>query len=260
MTISFAAVVLRLGVAIVLGAVIGLERESTEHSAGLRTQALVALGSSLFTIISAFGFVSFLSVPHIQIDPTRIASYVVAGIGFLGAGSIFMARTQERVRGLTTAASVWLVAAVGMACGAGLLLEATAAAILALIILVLLRFVEQYLLRDQLADLTQHLYIEAASLSGPLFSQIYDTCVRTSITVESLKVHAEQELDSIEVRCHIPDTATLAQVINELRALPEVRAIHTHLHGSDQENLLTKGTALRNSILFTKRQKKEKTQ
>jgi putative Mg2+ transporter-C (MgtC) family protein len=241
MTISFSAILLRLSVAIVLGAMIGLERESTEHGAGLRTQALVALGSSLFTIISAFGFVSFLSVPHIQIDPTRIASYIVAGIGFLGAGSIFMARTQERVRGLTTAASVWLVAAVGMACGAGLLLEATAASILALMILVLLRFVEQYLLHRQLSDV-QHLHIEVASLSGPLFSQVYDTCVRTSVTIESLKVHAEQELDTIEVICHIPNVATLAQLIDELRTLPEVRAVHTHLHGNNKKNLITKGT------------------
>lgn len=88
MTISFSVILRRLGIAIVLGAVIGLEHESTEHGAGLRMQALVALSSSLFTIISTFGFVSFLGVPHIKIDPTRIASYVVAGIGFLGAGSI----------------------------------------------------------------------------------------------------------------------------------------------------------------------------
>ncbi len=240
MTISFSELLLRLGVAIVLGAVIGLERESTVHAAGLRTQALVALGSALFTIISAYGFVSFLSIPHIQIDPTRIASYIVAGIGFLGAGSIMVARDQERVKGLTTAASIWLVAAVGMACGAGLLLEAIAASILALIILVLLRFVEQYLLHRQLSN-AQHLHIEAASLSGPLLSQVYNACVRTSVAVESLKIHAESELDTNEVICHIPDTATLAQVINELRALPEVRAVHTRLHSSAKDNLLTKG-------------------
>ena len=237
MSISFLEILLRLSVAAILGAVIGLERESTEHGAGLRTQALVALGSSLFTIISAFGFVSFLGAPHMQVDPTRIASYVVAGIGFLGAGSIFMARTQERVRGLTTAASVWLVAAVGMACGVGLLLEATAATIMALIILVGLRFAEQYLLHRQVSG-AQHLHIEATSLSGPLFSQIYDTCTHASVTIESLKVHAEQELDTIEVICHILDTATLAQVIDKLRALPEVHAVHTHLHGSAKKNLM----------------------
>ena len=259
MMLSFPALLLRLGVAIILGAAIGLERESTEHAAGLRTQALVALGSSLFTIISAFGFLSFLGVPHIQIDPTRIASYIVAGIGFLGAGSIFLARNQERVRGLTTAASVWLVAAVGMACGAGLLLEATAATILALIVLVLLRFAEQYILHRQESDV-QHLYIEAPSLSGPMFSQVYETCVRAQVAVESLRVRAEQELDTIEVICHIPYAVALAQLIDDLRALPGVRAVHMHLHGSAKENLMTKETALHTSMLFLKRKNKGKTQ
>ena len=235
MMISFPTLLLRLGVAIVLGAAIGLERESNEHTAGLRTQALVALGSSLFTIISAFGFLSFLGVAHIQIDPTRIASYIVAGIGFLGAGSIFLARNQERVRGLTTAATVWLVAAVGMACGAGLLLEATAATILALIVLVVLRFAEQYLLRGRKSNV-QHLYIEAASLSGPMLSQVYETCAHAQVAIESLRVRAEQELDTIEVICHIPDAAALAQLIDDLRALPGVHAVHMDLHGTASES------------------------
>ena len=241
MTISFPVILLRLGLALLLGAVIGLERESTEHAAGLRTQALVALGSSLFTIISAFGFLGFLSIPHIQIDPTRIASYIVAGIGFLGAGSIFMARNEDRVRGLTTAASVWLVAAIGMACGAGLLLEATAATIFALIVLVLLRFVEQFLVHHQPSDV-QRLHIETNSLSGQLFSQVYDACARSHISIESLKVRAEQELDTIEVACHIRDTATLAHMIDELRALPGVRAVHTHVRSTGKGNLIAKGT------------------
>src|SRR6266516_3325611 len=81
--ISFPLILLRLVLALVLGALVGLERESTEHPAGMRTNALVSLGSALFTIISAYGFASLLSTLHIQVDPTRIASYVVAGIGFL---------------------------------------------------------------------------------------------------------------------------------------------------------------------------------
>src|SRR5438270_9599437 len=121
--ITFPTIMLRLGLALVLGAVIGFERESREHAAGMRTNALVSLGSCLFTIISAFGFMNLLSINHVQLDPTRIASYIVAGIGFLGAGSIFFSREEEKVKGLTTAATVWLVAAVGMACGAGMLFE-----------------------------------------------------------------------------------------------------------------------------------------
>jgi putative Mg2+ transporter-C (MgtC) family protein len=246
MMISFPAILLRLGLAIVLGTVIGLERESSEHTAGLRTQALVALGSSLFTIISVFGFVSFLGVPHIQIDPTRIASYIVAGIGFLGAGSIFMARNQERVKGLTTAASVWLVAAIGMACGAGLLLEATAATILALIVLVLFRFAEDFLLQRRSSG-AHHLHIETTSAAAECIDQVYAACARSNITVESLKVRAEPELSTIQVAGRIPDRAILAHLIDELRALPGVRAVHTDAHGIGKGNLIAKDTTRKES-------------
>lgn len=233
MEITFATLLLRLGVAIVLGAVVGVERESTEHAAGLRTQALVSLGSALFTIVSAYGFLSFTRFQHIQIDPTRIASYIVAGIGFLGGGSIFLARNQERVKGLTTAASVWLVAAVGMACGVGLLLEATAATALALIVLIVLRYGERFLPGNQDTEL-QFLSVEVSNVSSTLFSQVYETCERAHVPVVSLKIHAEQERDTIEVYCRPSDTAALAQLIDDLRVLAGVRAVHTHLPGRQQ--------------------------
>src|SRR5206468_12469675 len=95
--ITFPTILLRLGLALVLGTVVGFERESREHAAGMRTNALVSLGSCLFTIISAFGFMDLLGIAHVQLDPTRIASYVVAGIGFLGAGSIFLQPQTNRV-------------------------------------------------------------------------------------------------------------------------------------------------------------------
>jgi putative Mg2+ transporter-C (MgtC) family protein len=240
MTISFLETLLRLGLALILGAIIGLERESTEHTAGLRTQALVALGSSLFTIISAYGFTSFLGIPHIQIDPTRIASYIVAGIGFLGAGSIF--RDQQRVRGLTTAATVWLVAAVGMACGAGLLLIAVAATIMALIILLLLRYVERLFLLGRSSE-AQHLHIEATPVSGQFTGQVYDACTHAGITVEKLTVRPDQEVDTVTVACRIPNAATLSQVIGDLRALPGVRAVHTDLRGTGTKQPIPKDTA-----------------
>jgi putative Mg2+ transporter-C (MgtC) family protein len=102
--------ILRLGVAGLLGAVIGLEREIDAKDAGLRTCTLVSAGAALFTLVSAYGFAG-------TADPTRIAAQIVTGIGFLGAGVIF--RTGVSVRGLTTAASLWLAAGIGMAAGAG---------------------------------------------------------------------------------------------------------------------------------------------
>src|SRR6266571_8902086 len=119
--ISFSTIVVRLLVALLLGSLIGLEREYRHHNAGLRTNALVALSTALFTVISAYGFNELLSMQHISLDPTRVASYVVAGIGFLGGGAIYFQKDSHRVKGLTTAAAIWTVAAIGMACGAGLL-------------------------------------------------------------------------------------------------------------------------------------------
>jgi len=140
--ISFPVLLLRLGVAIVLGSLVGLEREYHEHSAGMRTIALVTLGCALFTIVSAYGFLGLLNTLHLTLDPTRIASYIVAGIGFLGAGTIFMSREGERIRGLTTAATIWVMAAIGIACGTGMLAEASVTTALVIVVLIVFRFVE----------------------------------------------------------------------------------------------------------------------
>lgn len=111
---------LRLGAAALFGAVIGFEREVDGHDAGLRTHVLLALGSALFGALSvgAFGeFVAPRAATDLSIDPTRIASYVAAGVGFLGGGAIL--KRTDRIKGLTTAASLWVVAAVGLAAGLG---------------------------------------------------------------------------------------------------------------------------------------------
>src|SRR5205814_7496373 len=100
-------------VAAALGGAIGLERELRERQAGLRTHLVVCVGSALFTLVSAYGFSDW----GVRVDPTRIAAQIVTGIGFLGAGAII--RQGLSVRGLTTAATLWLVAAIGMAAGAG---------------------------------------------------------------------------------------------------------------------------------------------
>jgi putative Mg2+ transporter-C (MgtC) family protein len=110
---------LRLLFACGLGGLIGFERELRDREAGMRTHLLVSLGSALFTIVSAYGFHEFLTAGGdvVRADPSRIAAQIVTGIGFLGAGAII--REGLSVRGLTTAATLWVVAAIGMACGAG---------------------------------------------------------------------------------------------------------------------------------------------
>ncbi|MCW0214985.1 MAG: MgtC/SapB family protein [Pseudonocardia sp.] len=104
--------------ALVLTTVIGLEREAGAKSAGLRTHTLVGVGAAVFMLVSKYGFDDLLGTEHIALDPSRIGAQIVSGIGFIGGGLIFV--RQDAVRGLTTAATVWLAAGIGMACGAGL--------------------------------------------------------------------------------------------------------------------------------------------
>jgi putative Mg2+ transporter-C (MgtC) family protein len=222
--ISFLTILLRLALALLLGAAIGLEREIRDHEAGMRTLALVSLGSALFTIISAYGFLDLLGIPHIQLDPTRIASYIVAGIGFLGGGTIFLSRYHERVKGLTTAACIWVIAAIGIACGAGLLLEAIATTIMVLIVLVFLRFVERATLRRRPSSI-QQLRIEATSVTGPFISSVYDICVRNHVTIQKLQVYTESGSEAMELICSVSSETTLAKVIGELQALSGIKAI-----------------------------------
>lgn len=122
----------RLALAALLGSFIGFERERLAWSAGLRTHMLVSVGSTLIMIVSAYGFAD-LHTSGVGLDPSRMAAQVVSGVGFLGAGAI-MAR-GEVVRGLTTAASVWSVAGIGLAVGGGLYVPAVAATVIILIIL-----------------------------------------------------------------------------------------------------------------------------
>jgi putative Mg2+ transporter-C (MgtC) family protein len=113
-----------LALAFALSSLIGLEREWRQKSAGLRTHTLVGVGAALFVLVSKYGFSDVLG-DHVVLDPSRVAAQVVSGIGFIGGGLIFV--RGDAVRGLTTAAIVWVAAAIGMACGAGLVVLALAA-------------------------------------------------------------------------------------------------------------------------------------
>jgi len=115
---------IELGAAFLLSAAIGLEREIRRKSAGLRTYTVVGTSAALFMLISKYGFMNVLAEGRVVLDPSRVAAQIVTGIGFIGAGLIFL--REDRVQGLTTAATVWLVTAIGMACAAGLLLLALA--------------------------------------------------------------------------------------------------------------------------------------
>lgn len=146
-------VVARLLVALALGAAVGLEREASDQPAGLRTHLAVALGAALFGVISTLGFDEFEATrnsTNVQVDVTRVASQVVVGISFLGAGLIF--RRGTTIHNLTTAASLWVVAAIGLACGVGDFAPAVVTTVAMLAGLVVLRvpraWIRRHLVRD----------------------------------------------------------------------------------------------------------------
>lgn len=131
--------ILRLFIAGVLGAVVGLDREYRAKEAGYRTHFLVSLGSALIMIVSQYGFQQVILENSVSLDPSRVAAQVVSGIGFIGAGTIII--QKQFVRGLTTAAGIWATAGIGLAIGAGMYGIGVAATILTLIGLELLSFI-----------------------------------------------------------------------------------------------------------------------
>ena len=132
-------VIIRILLAVVLGGLIGLEREIQKREAGLRTHILVCLGSALMMLTSLYIFDIFKNIS--VLDPARIAAGVVTGIGFIGAGAII--RQKDAVKGLTTAASIWVVSGIGLTVGCGFLYAGLCATLLALIVLFILRRMEQ---------------------------------------------------------------------------------------------------------------------
>ncbi len=215
-------VLLRLGVASVLGGAIGLERELRERQAGLRTHLLVCLGSALFTIVSAYGFREFLvqGGSLVRTDPTRIAAQIVSGIGFLGAGAII--RQGLSVRGLTTAATLWLVAAVGMASGAGYYSPALITTAVAILTLGPLRTYAYRLVRRFRPDADRLLVdIPAGGSSVPVIEVIEDQGGR----VISLEIAQEGDRRSIavDVDLHNLSAQKVAAAVGDIDGVLEVR-------------------------------------
>ena len=219
--IPLSEIATRLFVATLLSAAVGMERERLERAAGLRTHAMVGLGAALFMVLSAFGFHDILGVPSVVLDPSRMAAQIVSGIGFLGAGLIIFQR--EVVRGLTTAASVWVVAAVGAAVGAGLYLAAVATAVLALIILAGLRPVENRFFR--------HRHPHELNL---LLERRVGSLVAIESAVESVGQHVDRMVvlpgeagaaDRVEIILSPPATRDISSLVDQLRRLEGVRQI-----------------------------------
>ncbi|MEN8512315.1 MgtC/SapB family protein [Burkholderia sp. RS02] len=212
--------VMRLVLAAALGSVIGFERERLSWAAGLRTHMLVCVGSTLIMIVSAFGFADVLgSSEHIVLDPSRIAAQVVSGIGFLGAGSILL--RGEIVRGLTTAASLWSVAAIGLAVGGGLYVASISATIIILIILAGIKPLER-----RYFTVRQRRQLELTVVSGALtFDSLHAALGPDSARVKQFILQrADDTGEHDEVRIALARVSELEYqaICGKLRALPGV--------------------------------------
>jgi putative Mg2+ transporter-C (MgtC) family protein len=210
-------VVLRLAVAAALGAAIGLERELRDREAGMRTHLLVALGSCLFTLVSAYGFHDFLVAGGnvVRADPSRIAAQIVTGIGFLGAGAII--REGLSVRGLTTAGSLWVCAAIGMAAGTGYYWAAVFTTVLTVFALWPLRMVTYRLVeRFRVEENRLVVELQEGQSIEPLLAVLPD--------VRQLEIADERDRRVVTLELEAVDDALVAKVTD----LPFVDGVRWH--------------------------------
>lgn len=222
---------LLLLLAFVLSAVIGIERERRLKSAGLRTHILVGLGSALFTLVSAYGFTS-LGLP--ATDPSRIAAQVVTGIGFVGAGVIFVNRGN--VVGLTTAASIWVTAAVGMACGAGLPVLAIAGAGLHLVAVGTLPTAGRVLRRT-----AGTMIAVQAARNGDALARVLETCTKAGVRARVDELGPSGERDRVELHVRVRGTPAQTQgLVSDLAAINGVTTVRA-MDGTDRATGLGRG-------------------
>lgn len=219
-------ILLRLLVATLLGSVVGIERERrSAWAAGLRTHMLVCVGAALFMITSCIGFTDVLSGDHVTLDPSRVAAQVASGIGFLGAGTIILRRRM--VHGLTTAASIWSVAAVGLAAGGGLYVAASSATGIMVTILAGLRPLERRLFAQAKAQ-TLTCEVSPWSDAVPALRQL---CQSNGVTIHALKIEARQNNDAAEIELTIAGNVTRIMALMQAASNDQrVKRVAARLH------------------------------
>ncbi len=212
-------IIFKLALACILGAMIGLERESLNRPAGLRTYTLVCVGSALAMIVSIDIYMQYYQT--VNADPGRIAAQVISGIGFLGAGTIM--REGASVRGLTTAAGLWVVACIGLAVGAGLYIPAVATTILILFVLIYFIRFEQFFtgMREY-----KGLVIVVEDRPGQV-GNIGSILGDMGVLIKNIQLtHLENE-DNLEVELlvELPSGMKISDVIEELSSMKELKSI-----------------------------------
>ncbi len=215
--------IIRIGVAGLLGAIIGIEREIRSKEAGLKTHFLVAVGSALIMVVSKYAFSDIMNEDHMALDPSRIAAQVVSGVGFLGAGTIII--QKQAVKGLTTAAGLWATAGIGLAIGAGMYVVGIGATILVLIGLEIVSriFKVQFLF-------PQNIMVQMCINKREAVQQILETLQMKGIPILSYEVETSQQGIEIVYKVGMQLKNISSEEKNEfiqyMQTLPEVTFIN----------------------------------
>jgi putative Mg2+ transporter-C (MgtC) family protein len=209
---------LRLGLALGLGGLIGLERETSSRAAGLRTNILVCVGSALIMLLSMYGFAAFADEPTVRLDPARLAAQVISGIGFLGAGVIIF--NGISVTGLTTAATLWVVAAIGLASGAGFYYPAITATFIVLFSLLILNKVENKWLKPKSVHTIRINSLDRAGCIG----EVSGLLQAHKLTIRKINVEMSPVIEDASPRVSITVVVNvknkfLVLIIEELRRI-----------------------------------------
>jgi putative Mg2+ transporter-C (MgtC) family protein len=222
-TLDWPEVLLRVTLAAVLGGVLGLERELREREAGLRTHLLVSVGSALFTLVSAYGFSGFLNsgAAAVRADPSRIAAQIVTGVGFLGAGAII--RQGLSIRGLTTAATLWVVAAIGLATGAGYYSAAIITTAVALAALWPLRALAYRLMRRFRGE-TGLLVVQLPAGVSP--AAVIDVVEGVEAKIDTIGISQQGDRRNLELALELRREEVAHELVTKLADVDDVREVH----------------------------------
>lgn len=215
--LSWTEITLRLFMAAFFGGLIGIERERRVWVAGMRTHMMVCVGACLVMIVSAYGFSEVLGSDYMRVDPSRVASQVVSGIGFIGAGTILFSR-HGRVRGLTTAAGLWTVAAIGLATGGGMYYAAGITTFIALIILWAIQPLETYITNRVLKN-TLKITAKADFIWSEWVSQLKK---KEALQIESVRMDKEGSKFVYQIRFESVNQDLVNRIVDELKTEPSV--------------------------------------
>lgn len=224
-----ATIMLRLFLAVIMGGLIGVEREYNKHPAGFRTHLLVCVGACLIMLLAMFGFQDYLqkNEQYVNFDPSRLAAYVVSGIGFLGAGTIIV--QGYSVRGLTTAASIWVVAGIGLAVGVGMYFAAFFTTIIVILSLFFLNKLEDSVFRKKKEVEAIVIHAEPTDITLLSIIDIFEEneVKVKKVMVERDKTSEKEELLRYQLKVLYPNSQVKVSTIDKLYKIPQIHKVYS---------------------------------